>query len=210
MKYAEHPGNNSGKVNIRRRYLPGLSAISGLALLLSVGFSGSAGALTFSFDYTYVILANTCTVESIGADSDGPVSGTGAAFTVSWGNVTRSQLQFPPAETHKTFGLKMTCAGDIWQPKVQITGVTAYSGKFFCHSPVNALAGFRIEKSAVDTSGVSGDILSGLNSLQEHTSGNRREILLEAWPALLPGKDIMQLKSGTPITGTVTIHVSYN
>ncbi|EAS0616285.1 hypothetical protein AABH71_001348 [Salmonella enterica] len=210
MKYAEHPGNNSGKVNIRRRYLPGLSAISGLALLLSVGFSGSAGALTFSFDYTYVILANTCTVESIGADSDGPVSGTGAAFTVSWGNVTRSQLLSPPVEIHKTFGLRMNCGGDIWQPKVEITGVSSSSFITFAAPPYGALAGFRIEKSAHDTSGAGGDILSRVTSLPEHTSGNSREILLEAWPALLPGKDITKLQSGTPITGTVTIHVSYN
>ncbi|ECT5252347.1 type 1 fimbrial protein [Salmonella enterica subsp. enterica serovar Panama] len=225
MKHAEKAGNNStGKVSAARsRYPSRLSAISGLALLLSCGVCGSASALTFTFDYTYTIVANTCELTSTGADVNKGLDVNGADnpsvdFDVNWGTVTKSQLTNSGQYSKKTFGLVMDCGGDIYQPTLTVrptNGDTASTpGIVYVTDTPGSIAGFAVRASdasdATETN-VTQDALNqpgNQHALSE--TGHNKKILLEAWPVILPGRDVQNLKSGTDIKGAVTINVSYN
>lgn len=218
MKYAEKAGNNNaGRVNVARRYHPSrLSAVSGLALFLSAGLSGSASALTFTFDYTYTIEANTCTLSAQGTDNDGaiPTSGT-TTLNVNWGTVTKEQLKDPDKASKKTFGLAMDCLGDIYQPTLTVTGKNGSASSsnilYVADSP-DSVAGFAVKASDGATEpDVIKEALNNQGAQQTLSgTGHKKKILLTAWPTIMPNKKESDLKSGTDITGTVTIKVSYN
>ncbi|ELU3816089.1 type 1 fimbrial protein [Salmonella enterica] len=218
MKHAEKAGNNNaGRVNVARRYHPfRLSAISGLALLLSGGFSGSASALSFTFEYTYTIVANTCTLSAQGTDKDGPITGSSASFDVDWGTVTKEQLKKDPDKaSKKTFGLVMDCQGDIYKPTLTVTGKNGSnpsSDILYVANDANSVAGFAVKAS--DDATEQDVIKNALNNqgTQLTLSGteHQKKIWLTAWPVIMPNKKDSDLKSGTDITGTVTIKVSYN
>lgn len=219
MKHAEKAGNNNaGRVNVARRYHPfRLSAISGLALLLSVGFSGSASALTFTFEYTYTILANTCTLSAQGTRGDSPITGTSKSFDVDWETVTKAQLTDSSQYSKKTFGLVMDCQGDIYQPKLTVRpangDTTSTLGILYVTDTPGSVAGFAIKAS--DASGATETektqkALTGQGQQTLSETVHQKKMLLEAWPTIMPGKENELLPSGTEINGTVTINVSYN
>ncbi|EBQ4753418.1 hypothetical protein LE36_07540 [Salmonella enterica subsp. diarizonae] len=222
MKHAEKAGNNNtGKVSAaRRRYPSRLSAISGLALLLSCGVCGSASALTFTFDYTYTIVANTCTLTSTGADANKALDVSVADnpsvdFDVNWGTVTKAQLTVPGQYSKKTFGLVMNCGGDIYQPKLTVKpadGDTTSSGIVYVTDTPGSVAGFAVRASDASDATETAETQKALTGQQPILSETvrKKKILLEAWPVILPGKDVKSLKSGTDIKGAVTINVSYN
>lgn len=220
MKHAEKAGNNNaGRVNVARRYHPSrLSAISCLALLLSGGFSGSASAVTFTFDYTYTIVANTCTLSAQGTDKGGPITGSSASFDVNWGTVTKEQLKDPDKASKKTFGLVMDCQGDIYKPTLTVTGNNgsnpnpSSSDILYVANDANSVAGFAVKASDDATEpNVIKDALKNQGTPQTLSgTEHQKKIWLTAWPVILPGKEQEPLPSGTEITGTVTIKVSYN
>ncbi|EIJ8802738.1 hypothetical protein LJP83_003881 [Salmonella enterica] len=224
MKHAEKAGNNNaGRVNVARRYHPSrLSAISGLALLLSGGFSGSASAVTFTFDYTYTIVGNTCTLTSTGAKVNNGLDVTGSnntahgTFDVDWGTLTKEELKDPNKASKKTFGLAMNCQGDIYQPTLTVTGNNGSnpsSDILYVANDANSVAGFAVKASDGATEpNVIKDALNNQGTPQTLSgTGHQKKILLTAWPVILPGKEKEPLpSSGTEITGTVTIKVSYN
>ncbi|EJT9668068.1 type 1 fimbrial protein [Salmonella enterica] len=219
MKHAEKAGNNNaGRVNVARWYHPSrLSAVSGLALFLSAGLSGSASALSFTFEYTYTIVANTCTLSAQGTDKDGPITGSSASFDVDWGTVTKEELTNRDKAKIKTFGLLMKCDGAIYQPTLTVTGSSpSVSDVFYVADSPNSVAGFAVQ-AAKSSDATEPDVTTkALNNngapqtLSEKSKGNLKKILLDAWPTIMPDKSIDNLKSGTEITGTVTIKVSYN
>lgn len=224
MKHAEKAGNNNaGRVNVARRYHPSrLSAISCLALLLSGGFSGSASAVTFTFEYTYTIVANTCTLTSTGAKVDKELDVTGSNntvqgnFDVDWGTVTKEELRTPDKASKKTFGLVMECQGDIYQPTLTVTGnngsVQSGGDTLYVADSPDSVAGFAVKAS--DDATEQDVIKNALNNqgTQLTLSGteHQKKIWLTAQPVIMPNKKDCDLKSGTDITGTVTIKVSYN
>lgn len=223
MKHAEKAGNNNaGRVNVARRYHPSrLSAISGLALLLSGGFSGSASAVKFTFEYTYTIVANTCTLTSTGAKVNNGLDVTGSNntvqgnFDVDWGTVTKEELKDPDKASKKTFGLAMDCLGDIYQPTLTVTGKNGSASSsnilYVADSP-DSVAGFAVKASDGATEpDVIKEALNNQGAQQTLSgTGHKKKILLTAWPTIMPNKKESDLKSGTDITGTVTIKVSYN
>ncbi|HFZ8416047.1 TPA: fimbrial protein [Salmonella enterica subsp. enterica serovar Aberdeen] len=219
MKHAEKAGsNNTGKVSAaRRRYPCRLSVISGLALLLSAGISGKASALTFTFEYTYTITANTCSLSATGTRNDGPVSGQ-ASLYVDWGTVTKAQLTEAGQTSKKTFGLVMTCDGDIWKPTLTVTSqnrnTTAQAGTLYVTDSADSVAGFAVraaDSSDATETGVTQKALSNQGTEQTLSeTEHSKKMLLTAWPTIMPGKKSDDLKSGTDIAGTVTINVSYN
>ncbi|EBB5478886.1 hypothetical protein FHA82_23200 [Salmonella enterica] len=226
MKHAEKAGNNNtGKVSAaRRRYPSRLSAISGLALLLSCGVCGNASALTFTFDYTYTIVANTCTLTSTGADADKALDVSGADnpsvdFYVDWGTVTKAQLTDSGQYSKKTFGLVMDCnEGDIYQPTLKVTStngdITSPQGILYVKDKPDSVAGFAVRASdatgATETSVTKSALVNqGIPQALSET-GHNKKILLEAWPVILPEKNARDLASGTDIKGAVTINVIYN
>ncbi|EMD4511841.1 type 1 fimbrial protein [Salmonella enterica] len=217
MKHAEKVGNNNaGRVNVARRHHPSrLSAISGLALLLSCGVCGSASALTFNFDYIYTIVANTCELKAQGTDKDGPITGSSATLNVDWGKVTKEQLKNPNNDSKKTFGLVMVCKGDIYKPTLTVTGNSPSAGGIlYVADDAGSVAGFAVttaESSEATESDVTANALNNKGSPQTLSeTGHQKKILLTAWPVLLSKKDVNDLKSGTEIKGTVTIKVVYN
>ncbi|ECI0837409.1 hypothetical protein [Salmonella enterica] len=227
MKHAEKAGNNNtGKVSAaRRRYPSRLSAISGLALLLSCGVCGSASALTFTFDYTYTIVANTCSLTSTGADVNKALVVTGnndtvqGNFDVDWGTVTKAQLTDSGQYSKKTFGLVMDCnEGDIYQPTLKVTStngdITSPQGILYVKDKPDSVAGFAVRASdatgATETSVTKSALVNqGIPQALSET-GHNKKILLEAWPVILPEKNARDLASGTDIKGAVTINVIYN
>lgn len=215
MKSTANVGRNKPRDEntSRRRWLSRTAAVKGLALLLSAGVCGEAGALMISFDYSYTIEAHTCSLESV-VDSDTTPVGpsTGTTITVDWGVVTKAQLTDPSQYSKKTFGLRMNCTGDIYLPELRITGINKLNpdGKMYA-AGMGAVAGFQIERAA--GSDIPGD--TELNTipliLSEEGPLGQRKILLTAWPVIMPGKNADSLPSGNnEITGTVTINVSYN
>ncbi|MDJ3788079.1 hypothetical protein LEI94_26750 [Salmonella enterica] len=227
MKHKKNAGKHqTGKAGTsRRRHLPRLSAISGLALtalLLSAGISEQARALTFTFEYTYTIIANTCTLTSYGADADqgldvNVADNVSGSFNVSWGTVTKDQLTDKDKASKKTFGLVMNCEGDIYAPTLKVTsknGEVNQSGTLYVTDTSNSVAGFavRAEKGQGATeSNVTEEAINNPSTgkiLNE--AAHQKNMLLTAWPTIMPNKDINGLKSGTDIAGTVTINVSYN
>ncbi|EGC1083031.1 hypothetical protein H8467_005225 [Salmonella enterica] len=225
MKHAEKAGNNNaGRVNVARRYHPSrLSAISGLALLLSGGFSGSASAVTFTFDYTYTIVGNTCTLTSTGAKVNNGLDVTGSNntvqgnFDVDWGTVTKEELKAPDKASKKTFGLAMDCQGDIYQPTLTVTGNNGSnpnpsSDILYVADDANSVAGFAVKASndATEQDVIKNALNNQGTRLTLSGTGHQKKIWLTAWPVIMPNKKDSDLKSGTDITGTVTIKVSYN
>lgn len=223
MKQKKNAGKHqTGKAGTsRRRHLPRLSAVSGLALLLSAGISEPVSALEFTFEYTYTIIANTCTLTSYGADANQglDVSGTDNVtvnFDVNWGTVTKAQLTNENEASKKEFGLEMKCLGDIYRPTLTVTGngnnggASLSGGPFYVTDNSKTGAGFaiRVKKDGGAKSGNS--LLSGnAVELNENADSNTRNITLEAWPTKIPDKTL-NLSSGDEIKGTVTIKVSYN
>lgn len=218
MKSTANVGRNKPRDenNSRRRWLSRTAAVKGLALLLSAGVCGEAGALMLSFDYSYTIEAHTCSLDSMVDGVPTPVSLSGntvmsAPIAVNWDVVTKAQLT-GPSHSKKTFGLLMTCTGDIYLPELKITGINKSNsdGKIYA-AGVGAVAGFQIERAA--DSDIPGGTELNTSSpilLGENSSGQRK-ILLTAWPVIMPGKNADDLPSGdNAITGTVTINVSYN
>lgn len=223
MKHAEKAGNNNtGKVSAaRRRYPSRLSAISSLALLLSCGVCGSASALTFTFDYTYTIVANTCTLTSTGADANKVLDvsvddNSSVDFYVDWKTVTKAQLTVPGQYSKKTFGLVMNCGDDIYQPKLTVKpangDISSTPGIVYVTDTPGSAAGFAVRASDASDATETVETQEALRGQQPILSETvrKKKILLEAWPVILPGKDVKSLKSGTDIKGAVTINVIYN
>lgn len=227
MKHKENAGKHqTGKAGTsRRRHLPRLSAISGLALtalLLSAGISEPARALTFTFEYTYTITANTCTLTSYGADADqgldvNVADNVSGSFNVNWGTVTKDQLTDKDKASKKTFGLVMNCEGDIYAPTLKVTsknGEVNQSGTLYVTDTSNSVAGFAVRAGkgqGATESNVTEKAISQAGTEQKlDETAHKKNMLLTAWPTIMPGKDINGLKSGTDIAGTVTINVSYN
>lgn len=219
MKHKENAGKHqTGKAGTsRRRHLPRLSAVSGLALtalLLSAGISEQACALEFTFEYTYTIIANTCNLSAQGTRQDGSLTGSAANLYVDWGTVTKDQLTSEKKASKKTFGLVMECKGDIWQPTLTVTGSNGsssdLSAPFYVTDNTGSGAGFavRVKENGGVTSGTALR-LGTPTVLNEVADSNKRNITLEAWPTKIPDKTL-NLSSGNAITGTVTIKVSYN
>lgn len=225
MKQKKNAGKHqTGKAGTsRRHHLPRLSAISGLALtasLLSAGISEQARALTFTFEYTYTITANTCTLTSYGADVNKGLDVSVADnvlgdFNVSWGTVTKAQLTNENEASKKEFGLEMKCLGDIYRPTLTVTGNgnnggSSLSDTFYVADTANSVAGFAVHVTKDGGVSSTSPRLGAAVGLNEVAASNKRNITLEAWPTIMPNKDINGLKSGTDIAGTVTINVSYN
>lgn len=218
MKHAEKAGNNNaGRVNVARRYHPSrLSVISGLALLLSGGFSGSASALTFTFDYTYTIEANTCTLSAQGTNrQDGLITGQSASLDVNWDTVTREELtNRDKAKIKKTFGLVMDCKGDIYKPTLTVKGNSPSVGDIlYVADDADSVAGFAVKASDASDAkeqNLTQKTLTGQGEQTLSETEHQKHILLDAWPSIMPEKNIDNLKSGTEIKGMVTIKVVYN
>lgn len=214
MKSTANVGRNKPRDenNSRRRWLSRTAAVKGLALLLSAGVCGEAGALMLSFDYSYTIEAHTCSLNSVVDSATTPVGpSTGTTITVDWGVVTKAQLTDAKEASKKTFGLLMKCTGDIYLPELKITGITHDNNGNIYAAGMGAVAGFQIERAA--DSDIPGD--TELNTipliLSEENPSGQRKILLTAWPVIMPGKNADSLLPGNnEITGTVTINVSYN
>ncbi|EMJ2324440.1 hypothetical protein V7L32_004952 [Salmonella enterica] len=221
MKHAEKAGNNNaGRVNVARRYHPSrLSAISGLALLLSGGFSGSGSAsvVRFTFEYTYTIKANTCDLSAQGINmQDGRINSSTASFDVDWGTVTKAQLT-GSSPYSKTFGLAMDCQGDIYLPTLTVTGnngsVQSGGDTLYVADSPDSVAGFAVKTSDASDRREIIKIQNALTGQGQQTLSEairNKTMLLEAWPTLMPNKSIDDLKPGENIEGTVTIKVSYN
>ncbi|ENG3300817.1 hypothetical protein ABTX20_005070, partial [Salmonella enterica] len=174
------------------------------------------------FDYTYTIVANTCTLNSTGAKVDKELVVTGnndtvqGNFDVDWGMVTKAQLTVPEKASKKTFGLVMDCQGDIYKPTLAVTGkngsVPPGNTLYVADSP-DSVAGFAVKASdasdATETEKTQ-NALTGQGQQTLSETGHQKKMLLEAWPVILPEKSVNNLKSGTEIKGTVTIKVVYN
>lgn len=227
MKHKENAGKHqTGKAGTsRRRHLPRLSAISGLALtasLLSAGISEPVSALEFTFEYTYTIIANTCNLSSTGTEVDSrlDVAGSDApvkSFNVDWGAVTKEQLTDGNKALKKTFGLVMNCDGDIWQPKLTVTSnngnTTATPGTLFVTDTANSVAGFAVKVADGNEATEKKKIQNALTGQGEQALSetvHSKKMLLTAWPTVMPDKKPDALVPGADIAGTVTINVVYN
>ncbi|EFT4511178.1 fimbrial protein [Salmonella enterica subsp. enterica serovar Stanley] len=222
MKHKENAGKHqTGKAGTsRRRHLPRLSAISSLALtalLLSAGISEQARALTFTFEYTYTITANTCNLSAQGTRQDGQISGSAANLYVDWGTVTKDQLTDKDKASKKTFGLVMDCDGDIWQPKLTVTSVNGNTSSgqesLFVTDSLGSVAGFAVRVADGNEATEKEKIQNALTGQGEQALSetvHSKKMLLTAWPTIMPDKKSDDLKSGTDIKGTVTIKVVYN
>lgn len=223
MKHKESTGiHQTGKAGTsRRRHLSRLSALSGLAFLLSAGISEQARAQQFTFDYTYTITANTCSITILNngvTATNGDVGVLSGPLKrdvpVEWGNVTQEQLTDPNKAVIKTFGLEMDCKGDIWKPTLKVTDKNGGSGsdlsqRFYVSDTPATGAGFAVELT--ENGGItqsSGTTTGSPTALSESASGNKRKIALKAWPTKLA--DPLKLNPGDDITGSVVIKVSYN
>ncbi|ELC8790625.1 hypothetical protein RJV04_005062 [Salmonella enterica] len=227
MKKQHIPGAATRRLpSAGRRGLAGLSAV-GLVLLVSAGLcSRDAGALTFI--YTYTVEANTCTVETTGADTSATIPATGgnAPVDVRWGEITKDQLTDNAKRNKKSFGITLHCQGDIFEPTLSVDPVAAggytvtTGGSYYVAADLTAVAGFAIEPAEDTSTGEKTALESALSSpgsklLLPETgptpgAASDRTIKLTAWPAIMPQKDIKDLKPGDPIQGAVTLNVSYN
>ncbi|EHG4037060.1 type 1 fimbrial protein [Salmonella enterica] len=214
-----------------RKLLSRQPVVTGLALLLSVGMCGEAGARTVTASFTYTVVANTCTIEAGGAnlsDLKGSVTGQKGEFSLDWGTIARSDLfsdKWNTPHNVKEFGLVMKCTGSIYQPRLTIPevrtnlddGITyvANDGEF-------PLVGFGIEVSdkssdyaAIKTAGLKRGTEILLSENSTWLTGEKK-IFLKAWPTIVRSQDLYTtdqnkiLAQITDITGSVTINVSYN
>ncbi|EJC4647871.1 fimbrial protein [Salmonella enterica] len=186
--------------------------VTGLALLLSAGMCGGARGDIISF--TYTIVANTCTLTSTGATTDTTI-GASSSFDVNWGTLTREQLT-PGHEVTKNFGVEMSCAGLPYAPKLTITGTnstTTTEGTLYVSDSGTSAAGFAVRAATSDGATETDKTTAALKGKGTATSlaeDTKKKILLTAWPTLMPGKKLADLKGVRDIKGAVTITVSYN
>lgn len=173
-----------------------------LSCFLSVSTNMHAEALPLTFEYVYTITPRTCILYSKGTAHDGPLDrgSTHFNFDISWGKITKSDIR-NGEKLAKTFGIEMRCDDEIPAPELMIMGEHRTEGHMFAiQQDENVPVGFEI-KEAADT-------------VSQFSEDNRMKsvwiFLLTAWPAVIPGASPTQLKSGSEITGTVTIKVSYN
>ncbi|EMY1531181.1 hypothetical protein AAEU76_004977 [Salmonella enterica subsp. enterica serovar Wedding] len=202
-------GLYKGKGGNRPAPLSRQGVMTGMALLLSAGMCGEARA-DLVVTFTYTVLANTCTLSSTGATTDGAINAS-SVFDVNWGAVTSRQLT---AQVKKTFGVSMTCAGLPYAPSLTITGSnsTTQNSVLYVSDTPGSVAGFAVSaensSGATETDKTTEALTTGGEiSLAENTS---KKILLTAWPTLMPGKSQDDLSGAGDIRGSVTINVSYN
>ncbi|ENO2526201.1 hypothetical protein ACBB58_003991 [Salmonella enterica] len=184
--------------------------VTGLALLLSAGMCGGAAGEDFPL-FTYTVVVNSCTLTSTGATTNTTI-GASSSFDVNWGAVTSGQLT-PGHEVTKNFGVEMSCAGLPYAPKLTITGTnsTTKDATMYVSDSPGSAAGFAVRAAtsdgATETDKTTTALTGTPTSLTEET---KKKILLTAWPTLMPGKTLADLKGVRGIKGAVTITVSYN
>lgn len=209
---------------VRRCHGSQCAVMTGMALLLSAGLNGEATAFTVIIPYDYIITANTCTLTSSGESVGQFSTQTGPQqtgdFSVKWpSSITRANLKGDDKDRSvKQFGFSMDCQGDIWQPKLTIRASNqSYSADnkiLYTTETPDSPAGFAVQLSSTNTAPelTGADIAAtgpGI-SLSETSPGNRRAVQLQAWPTLMPGKELSEVRAGMDITGTVVIEVQYN
>ncbi len=185
--------------------------VTGLALLLSAGMCGGAAGETFEL-FTFTVVVNSCTLTSTGATTDTPI-GTSSSFDVNWHLPVAGGQLLPGHEVKKNFGVEMSCAGLPYAPKLTITGTnsTTKDATMYVSDSPGSAAGFAVRAATSDGATETDKTTTALTGTPTLLAENtKKKILLTAWPALMPGKTLADLKGDTDIKGAVTITVSYN
>ena len=190
-----------------------------LALLLAVGLSGEATAITITIPYGYTITANTCWLSPETSGGSGSFVDQSGDFALTWDGVLTKDNITGVTRSMKTFGFNMNCGGNIYQPRLTLTATNpSYDGVSSLlyttdtqGSPVGFAVQFnndntdstQLNPSVTPTSGMTID-------LSESNPINTKVIRMQAWPTLMPTKSISDVTGGMDVRGTVTIEVRYN
>ena len=192
---------------------------AGLALLLMVGLSRDASALTITIPYDYTITANTCWLSSETRGGSGSFVGQFGDFTLTWDGALDTYNVTGYTKSMKTFGFNMNCDGDIYQPRLTITATNPQydepSHVMYTTDTTNSAMGFAIQFNNDNTDRTQlNPSITPTNGMMINVSevnpGNVKVIRLNAWPTLMPDKSIRDITGGMDVRGTVTIEVRYN
>lgn len=192
---------------------------AGLALLLMVGLSRDASALTITIPYDYTITANTCWLSSETSGGSGSFVGQSGDFTLTWDGVLTKDNITGVTRSMKTFGFNMNCGGDIYLPRLMLTATNpSYDGVsslLYTTDTQGSPVGFAVQFNNDNTDWAQLNVgitptIGTVIGLSEINPSNVKVVRLNAWPTLMPGKLISDVTGGMDVRGTVTIEVRYN